>query len=217
MKQPHRFSPSAGIAIGPILFVLALLAILAAVMASGGNDFQTASGADRITADIASQANLIRNTINDCNLQYMLNTSSCTDPGTCTVSTDPYPTSDATNGTTVASLVCSPTTSASLWGAVLLPPPTKGFNAWTYMDASASGGGRCIWTEPDPAVYNSPASSEVVTTGLLRAAQKFNYATSNTGANEVIYDTNGTNNPSQKFIVWITQPTETANGKCSLP
>ena len=75
MTPSPRFHPSAGIAIGPILFVLALLALLAAVVASGGGDFQVASGADRITADVVAQANLIRNTINNCNMQHTLNVS----------------------------------------------------------------------------------------------------------------------------------------------
>jgi hypothetical protein len=210
MTQPQKFSPNAGIAIGPILFVLAMLALLAAVMASGGSDFQTASGADRITADIVSQANLIRNTINECNLQYSLAVSS----GSVSPTSDPYPTSDASNGTAVGSLVCNPTTGASLWGAILMPPPTQGFNAWTYMDASASGGGRCIWTSPSS---GSPAASQSIVSGLTRAASKFNSGVSFDATKEVIYDADGTNNPNQKFIVWITPPTGTANSKCSLP
>src|SRR5579859_5398129 len=107
----NRFSSSAGIAIGPILFVIALLAILAAVMAGGGGDFQVAGGADRITADIGAQANLIRNTINECNLQYMLAVST----GSVAPSADTYPLSDTSTGTAVSALTCNPTGGNSLW------------------------------------------------------------------------------------------------------
>ena len=65
----QRFSSNAGIAIGPILFVIALLGILAAVIAAGTGDFGTATVADRAYNDIYSQANLIRTKINECNLE----------------------------------------------------------------------------------------------------------------------------------------------------
>jgi hypothetical protein len=204
MDKSPRFSASAGIAIGPILFVLALLAVLAAVMSAGNGDFQVASGADRITADTVAQANLIRNTINECNLQYMLTVSS----GSINPTSDPYPLSNTSTGTAVSALLCDPIGSSSLWGAILLPPPTTGFNAWTYIDASASGGGRCIWTEPSG---SNQLHNEQVTTGLTRAAMKFNSSTGYSASSEVIYDPSST---SQKFIVWITQPTGTANSNC---
>jgi len=207
MSHSQRFSSQAGIAIGPILFILALLAILAAAMMGGGGDFQTASGADRITTDISTQASLIRSTINECNMQYTLAVST----GSVGPSTDPYPTSDPTNGTAVSALTCPPMGGASLWGTIMLPQPTAGFNPWTYMDASASGGGRCFYTTPTTA---SPSGSSVIVTGLTRAASKFNSATTYTGANEVLYDpASGT----QKFVVWITMPTSGINSHCNLP
>jgi hypothetical protein len=204
MSHAPRFSSKAGIAIGPILFVLAILALIASVMASGNGDYQVASGADRITADVVAQANLIRGMINQCNMQYTIAVST----GSVAPSTDPYPTSDTSSGTTAASLVCSPTGTTSLWSDKLLPPPTQGFNAWTYMDASGGGGGRCIWTTPSA---SNPSASEATTSGLTHAATKFNSSTAYSAATEVIYDPHSS---SQKFVVWITLPTGSADSHC---
>jgi hypothetical protein len=207
MTQPARFHPSAGIAIGPILFVLALLAILAAVMAAGNGDFQVAGGSDRITADIVAQTNLIRNTINECNLQYTLQVSSGSINPINSDPPGPYPSSDTSNGTAVSALVCNPTTGASLWGYILLPPPTLGFNPWTYINEGTSGG-RCIWTTPST---SNPSGNIQVTSGLTLAASKFNSSTAYSATTEVIYDPSSA---SQKFVVWITPPTGTPDSHC---
>ena len=66
----RRFpSAESGIVIGPILFVLALLAILAVVMSSNMGNYGSASITDRVGADIVSQANLIRTKIYECNIK----------------------------------------------------------------------------------------------------------------------------------------------------
>ena len=215
MTSSPRFSRSSGIAIGPILFVIALLALLAAVMATGGGDFQVAGGADRITADIGAQANLIRNTINECNMQYTLGVS--TGSVAPVVSGDYYPTS-AGSGTPVSALGCTPMSTASIWNTststILLPQPTSGFNAWNYIDAwsitPASNGGRCIWTTPSLA---NPSTNLQITSGLTRAASKFNATPAYSATSEVIYDPAST---SQKFIVWITMPSPSGspNSNC---
>ena len=199
MSQPQKFSPEAGIAIGPILFIVALLAVLAAAMSAGGGGFQTSGIEDRINADITTQANMIRTTINQCNLQYSLALSS---GSVDLVGTDPpggYPTSDTTNGTDIANLKCDPMGNQSLWGAILLPPPTKGFNPWKYINKGPTNG-RCIWTTPS---IPSPVNDIGLVQGLSRAAAKFNNATSADTTHEVIYDPAST---SQKFVVWITMP-----------
>ncbi len=195
----QRFSSSSGIAIGPILFIIALLAVLAAAMSSGGGGFQVSGIADRINADIVAQANMIRTTINQCNLQYSLALSS---GSVDLVGTDPpggYPASDTTNGTAVSALVCDPMGGASLWGAILLPPPTKGFNAWKYINNGPTNG-RCIWTTPSTA---SPVNNNGIVEGLSRAASKFNSGTAADTTHEVVYDPASA---SQKFVVWITMP-----------
>ena len=55
-----RFPANAGIAIGPILFILALLGMIVSFMASSSSGFNVAGAADRVNADIVNQANLIR-------------------------------------------------------------------------------------------------------------------------------------------------------------
>jgi len=202
MSHKQKFSPDAGIAIGPILFVIAILALLAAVMASGNSDFQVASGADRISADVAAQASLIRGTINQCNMQYVIAAST----GSVSPVTDTYP--SPTGVTPVSALTCNPMGSGSLWGAILLPPPTQGFNVWNYIDDSANGGGRCIWTSP---TTSNPSTVTSITVGLTHAAAKFNSSTSFSSSSEVIYNPASS---SQKFVVWITMPTGTANSNC---
>lgn len=202
MSPNARFSSSSGIAIGPILFVLAILALLAAVIAAGGSDFQVAGGADRITADIKAQANLIRNTINDCNLQYSLavSTNSVT-PVLGSNPDGPYPTTPVSG--LVSDLGCTPMGTPSLWNSgtnnILLPQPTTGFNPWSYINAGTTGG-RCIWTSP---TESNPQNSPVITSGLTRAAVAFNTSTAASANSEVIYDLASS---SQKFIVWITLP-----------
>jgi len=212
MNYPEKLHPSSGIAIGPILFVLAILALLAAVMASGGGDFQVAGAADNTTNNIVAQASLIRSTINQCNMQYLISVSSGTiNP---VASGDYYPTPTGA----VSALLCSPIGSTNtIWndltlGNKLLPPPSSGFNAWQYVDAwsatPASDGGRCIYTTPSGA---SPKNNEATVVGLTRAAAKFNSSTTYSSSTEVIYDPAST---SQKFIVWITLPQGTPNSNC---
>ena len=203
MSQFKKFHPSAGIAIGPILFMISMLAVLAMVMSSGGGGFQTVGITDRIANDIAAQTNLIRSTINNCNLEYTLAVST----GSVATSADPYPDSIAA-GTNVKALVCEPMGGASLWGAILFPPPTKDFNDWKYVNAGASGG-RCFWTTPSIA---SPSTNQAFKQGLMRAASKFNSATANDGAHEVVYDPASV---SQKFIVFITMPTGSIDSNCT--
>jgi hypothetical protein len=204
MQKPQRFSSDAGIAIGPILFVIALLAVLAATMAGGGGDFSVASISDRITADVSTQANMIRSTVNDCNLRYMLAVSS----GSVDPTTDPYPSSNTSNGTAVSALLCDPLGSVSLWSDKLLPQPTAGFNAWTYIDVAATGGGRCFWTTPQGA---NPNGSSGIVGGLTHAASKFNSGATYSANQEVLYDPASA---SQKFIVWVTMPTGTPDSHC---
>jgi hypothetical protein len=199
-----RLPSDAGIAIGPILFILALLALLAAVLASGSSDFQVAGSADRITADIVAQANLIRGAINQCNMEYTLDVST----GSVQPVTNSYPPSDPREGTAVSALGCPAVGKPSLWGDMLLPPPTSGFNPWTYIDASESGSGRCIWTTPSSP---NPAGNESITSGLTRAATKFNSATAYSPQSESLYDPKSA---SQKFIIWITMPQGSPDNHC---
>ncbi len=95
MSKP-RLAPDSGIAIAAILFVIALLALIGGAIAAGGGGFTIASVTDRVSADMETQANLIRSKINECNLMYGTNANY-----------DGYPSSDATNGTAVSALTCT--------------------------------------------------------------------------------------------------------------
>lgn len=175
----------AGIAIGPILFVLALLGIIAAVLATDSGSMGGAAREDTITAQLTSQANLIRSKYAECNMIR-----------------GGWPAGDG-SGTLVKDVTCpgDPSGQDNLWtgarNAQLAPPPT-GFNSWTYYDYSASGGGRCVKIAPasgsDPAVKN----------GIRRAAAKFT-------TQEADYAPSGGN---QSFVIWITAPTGTAGANC---
>lgn len=205
----NRLSSSAGIAIGPILFVIAMLGILAMVFASDtGGSFGSAGVSDRVTTDILGQANLIRSKINECQMQYLVNGTNYATSGDC--AGDPYPCSDQTNGSPVSALRCpnDPLVGGnqqSLWmgGArpASYPPPTKGFNQWYYMNAGDSGG-RCIWTTPTGGNAN-----KAVVAGLKRVSSKFT-------SDEINYDS--TSN-TQKFVVIITPPTGAADSHCTVP
>lgn len=204
----HRLSPDAGIAIGPILFVLALLGVLASVLSSGsGDSFGQAGNADRVTTEIVGQANLIRNKILECHIQYEIKGENNA-TGTC--AGDPYPCSDQTDGTLVENLTCpndplDGTNERSLWVGLRvasLPPPTKGFSKWTYMNAGTSGG-RCIWTAPTAGKNNTNAVQ-----GLMRAAKKFT-------SQELSYDSSSN---SQKFVIIITPASPgPMHSNCTVP
>jgi hypothetical protein len=211
-KTP-RFHPQAGIALGPILFVIALLGVIAAVIAADPGGFSTAGATDRIAADIQSQASLIRTKINECNIKYGTN-----------LNYDGYPSSDTSNGTLVSALNCDgdPSGLQNLWNgerATTLPPPTQNFGAWYYMNTNGTGlggtatGGRCIWIAP---TISNPSSDAALVDGLTKAANKFTHQTTcsnNTtcGAAEVIYDPASA---SQKFILWISIPTGSPDSHC---
>jgi hypothetical protein len=203
-QNQTTFRHDAGIAIGPILFIIAILGILGAVLAAGsGGSLGNAQTADRITADIVSQANLIRTKILECNLIRGNGGSNY------------FPTSDTTNGTPVADVECAGDTTGqkNLWSGVratMLPQPTSGLNAWTYINTDASGtstasGGRCIWTTP------VGTGSAGIIEGLTKAASKFTHSTTYSSSAEVIYDPGSV---SQKFVVWISLPTGSANSNC---
>jgi hypothetical protein len=119
----------------------------------------------------------------------------------------------------VSSLSCTGDAAGqqSLWqGArpALLPAPTKGFNAWQYLNTNTAGlggsavGGRCIFTTPS--IANASGNPGIVQ-GLSKAATRFSSGTTFDSTNEVIYDPGSA---SQKFIVWITIPTGTPDSNC---
>jgi hypothetical protein len=202
-----RPSADAGIAIGPILFVIALLGIIAAVIAAGSDGFGTATIADRIYNDVYSQANLIRTKINECNIKYGTNENGDGFP----------PSNNMSTGDLACSLVClgdpansesgndcegNAMTSQNLWYGIrptTLPPPSAGMGPWSYINDGAAGG-RCIWAQP-----TTPNSS--IGEGLTHAATKFS-------SQEIVFNGSGT---TQRFVIWITYPTGTPDTLCTSP
>ncbi|MCL2473689.1 MAG: hypothetical protein FWF23_02120 [Alphaproteobacteria bacterium] len=70
-----NFSASAGIAIGPILFVIFILGIVAAAFASSSGVFSGAISIDRISSDIAVQTGLIKSAVSSCKAKSALRIS----------------------------------------------------------------------------------------------------------------------------------------------
>lgn len=189
-----RSSSEAGIAIGAILFVLALLGVIAVAIGNSGNFMGTTITPDRLSAELKSQANLIRSKILEC-------FSNGYERGDLA---DKYPASSG-NGTLVSALDCPSynTGSQNLWSgqsAATLPAKPVGLEEWYYVNAGASGG-RCIRTQPATAYLNDIG----ITNGLAQAAGGFS-------AQELSYDAGSA---SKRFILWITRPTGTVSTDCS--
>ena len=71
-KSNSRFHSSSGIAIGPILFVIFVMAIIASAIASTTGAFSANANADKISNELVFQTNLIRNTIANCKMRFEL-------------------------------------------------------------------------------------------------------------------------------------------------
>lgn len=175
----HRITQR-GIAIGPILMVIALLAVLAGLFSSGMGSFGNSATVDRIRTDIRGQANLIRSKIQECYMVTMGNQDFGWPVGT---------------GTLVRNLNCpgDPTGSQNLWSArrpASLPPPVPGFGEWFYHNYAQ---GRCIGITP---VANTATGG--MADGLRAVAGLFN-------ANEVHLNQAG----DWTFSVWLTPMTTT--------
>ncbi|NDE90166.1 MAG: hypothetical protein EB059_03375 [Alphaproteobacteria bacterium] len=202
-----RFASNAGIAIGPILFVVALLAVIGMAMSAGNNTVGSTIASDRVRADIKSQGNLIRSKILECN-QYSFDRGDLTDKY-------PYSGPDGVSFGTTAQLVESldclafvnqgttlPNNNTNLWAgahSATLPPPTQGFDKWMYVNAGSSGG-RCIRIQPSAGNATSPGIKD----GLASVSAAFS-------TQEVVYDPSSS---SQRFILWITYPSGTVNAGC---
>ncbi len=180
-----RCRRQSGIAIGPILFVIALLGILASFLASDMGSMGGAAREDTITATLGTQANLIRSKFNECN---MIRSG--------------WPAGDGT-GALVTTLTCpgDPGGLDNLWTGARpsqLPPPPQGFNQWTYYDYSGTGGGRCVKIAPVSAT--DPSTK----TGIRRTFSKFT-------SQEADYSSGGV---AQSLVIWITRPSGAAGANC---
>lgn len=192
MKEKDIRQPlEAGIAIGVVLFIIALLAVITIAISSSGNFMGTTITPDRVSNLIKSQAQLIRSKILECYTNGY-------ERGELA---DKYPSSTG-NGTLVSALDCPSYTSGqqNLWSGqapTSFPPPPQGFGAWYYVNAGKTGG-RCIRIQPD-----TPGDVGIKN-GLAQAAPAFS-------SSELVYDSGSA---SQRFILWITPATGTASTDC---
>lgn len=169
-----------GIAIGPILMVVALLAILGGLISSGMGSFGGNATTDRIRTEVRGQANLIRSKIQECHMITMGNQGFGWPVGA---------------GVQVRNLTCpgDPAGSQNLWSGrrpASLPPPVPGFGEWFYHNYSH---GRCIGIMP----VGGTASGGMAD-GLRAVAGLFN-------ANEVHLDSGG----DWTLSIWLTPLTTT--------
>jgi hypothetical protein len=190
-----RFNNNHGIAIGMILFVVALLGVIAIAMTAGSNVAGTTIVPDRVAADVKTQANLIRNKILEC-YTYGYERGDLADK---------YPASTGT-GTPVEDLVCPAYNAGTnnIWNGqspAMLPPPTTGFDKWVYVNAGTAGG-RCIRIQPT----SGNANDQGLKNGLAQASSYF-------AANELVYSSGS---GSQRFILWISRPSGTPSTDCDL-
>ncbi len=211
-----RLPSDAGIAIGVLLFALAIIAAVTIALTGGNMMGNSTATIDRINAEVRSQADLIKAKIIqcyndgldakkvDCQNNTFVAGTGWTRAGCSPIDTTAfYPTSTGT-GTAMASVTCpSFTASSNLWTGqqpTMLPPPSNGLAGWYYVNAGDSGG-RCIRIQPVAGTVNDAT----VRAGLAQATNAFS-------ANEVVYSAGSA---SQRFILWITRPSGAASADCS--
>lgn len=167
-----------GIAIGPILFIIAIMAVLVTALSSGMGDFGNNATVDRIKSDVRGQANLIRAKVQEC---YMT-TMGSTNFG--------FPDGPAPGGTLVKDMACpgDPTGAQNLWSGARptsLPPTPTGFNDWVYLNYER---GRCLLLKP-----KEDKPSTAMQEGLTATAKFF-------GAKEVFL----AKNADWSLSIWLT-------------
>lgn len=212
-----RFSSEAGIAIGVILFALAIIAVISVAMSAGSNFAGTTIATDRVAAEVKSQALLLTTKIRECynhglsakqaecDNNTLLSDGSWSRSGCNPIDkTSYYPTSTGT-GTAITSVTCPSfdASSNNLWtgqAPLLLPATPAGMDTWYYVNAGDSGG-RCIRIAPSTANLTNAAIKQ----GLIEASSAFS-------SQELTFDSAGA---SLRFIIWLTRPTGTASADCS--
>ena len=221
MKQPvlsERLSSESGLAIGVILFGLAIIAVVTIAMSAGSNTMGSSTiTIDRVSSDIRSQADLIAAKIRQCYTTAVNDeVSSCTNntfsagvwsrPSCNTIDRTTYYPVGASPGITVTSVICpgyNNTDATNLWTGkfpAMLPPTSNGLNPWYYVNAGDSGG-RCIRIQPLAASVNDAS----VKAGIAQATNVYS-------ANEYVYTAGSA---SQRFIYWITRPSGAASADCT--
>ena len=180
----------AGIAIAPILFVIAIIGVIIAALSAGGNSLGgSAIREDKIIADIRGQIDLIRSKVDEC---VMLTRQSSAPQFL-------YPAYDNLNNAVAVSALTCPREAASLWTGkhpASLPPVPNGFAPWQYMnhgnpDDGISPGGICISIVPLDATR---ASDPMLQAAMKSILKRFD-------ASEYTFDST-----TQRLILWIKRP-----------
>jgi hypothetical protein len=199
-----RIHGQSGIAIGIILFFLAMIAVVTIAISAGGNMTGSTITPDRIMMDLKSQTNLIRNKILECtqNAAQRLDINFTNPAGAGYVS--PFPVSTG-SGTAIENVECPSygATVSNLWtgqAPLMLPPPPRGLEKWYYVNAGDMGG-RCVRIQPEA----GSAADAGIKSGIANTAGAFT-------SQEITYDPESS---SQRFILWITRPTGTTSVDCS--
>jgi len=116
-----------------VLMVIALMAVIAGAIAISSRSYNAAVAINNTVTQLVAQANLIRQKVTQCVIEY-----SEGDNGTGFHKT--YP---AGTNVDVSTLTCpgAPAGSNNLWtgsDSVFLPNPPVGFNAWKYTNDATS-------------------------------------------------------------------------------
>jgi hypothetical protein len=202
-----RIAPTAGIAIGPILFILAILGAIASMISMSSGGMGMATGIDRTKMELSSQIQLVQTKIDECAL---LNRRSYNeyrrdhaydkdapdfDPAAETL----YPPADAPEGILVRNYICPATrdhAETPLWAGgvrqAFLPPPPTGFGDWRFVNNGESG--RCFFIQPES---SKAAGSKTIREGIAAALKKM-------PKTAYSYDPAS---PTQRIVIWVTRPT----------
>lgn len=147
-----------GVAVGPVVYTVALMAVLSGAIAAGSGMMSGSLRTDKVQAELNAQVNLIRQKITEC---WIVTQGR---PGADWPATPP--------SGLVSDLECpgDPAGARNLWtGArpTALPRPPTAFDAWEYANDATSVR---FWTDPESAAV---ASETQVTTALDRLEEKF--------------------------------------------
>lgn len=198
-RSSGTLPPHAGIALAPILMIIALLAVITGAFAMGSNMFgANAINTDRIILEVRGQSDMIRAKIEEC-VMVTRRAAQSGEPQFL------FP-GDDTRGTPidVVNLDCprDPTGQQNLWAGArpaTLPAPPRGFNPWVYVnhgdpdDPAVEGeGGICITIKPNANLAGSPVTRDAIKKALSRYSR-----------GEVEYRAD---DPAQRIIFWLRHP-----------
>lgn len=209
-----RNAPHSGIAIGPILMIVALIAVIVGAFSMGSSDIGGAMRADQATAELRAQADQIRAKIQECvfiTRQYAT-VALQADPVTGIMPADTrsdlqkgygWPGEGGLLGTAinVRDLDCprDPTGRQNLWTGMrpsTFPAAPSGFDNWVFVNhgdpRAVNPGGTCIRIQPQAATAADGRIREAITKALRGLApDEYTY---NPGSSD------------QMIIIWLRRP-----------